>query len=140
MNMQLIQPNAGDNVAQRIGIQGVNVGDSITAGLPRVQPAGYQVLGDDPFNPATLVSNNFQTEDVFYWTHGNHALRTGVRLDRRQYNAFQSSAIRGILSFSGVYTNNPATLSGGNSLADMLLGGVINGNINILNGIRGFRR
>ncbi len=140
MNMQLIQPNAGDDVAQRIGIQGVNVGDSITAGLPRVQPSGYQVLGDDPFTPATLVSNNFQTEDVFYWTHGNHALRIGVRLDRRQYNAFQSSAIRGILNFSGVYTNNPATLSGGNSLADMLLGAPINGNINILNGIRGFRR
>src|SRR5204862_3575196 len=76
----------------------------------------------------------------FYWTRCIHSLRFGARVDRRQYNAFQSSAIRGNMSFSGVYTNNPATLISGNSLADMLLGVPINGNINILNGIRGFRR
>jgi len=141
LNMQLIQPNAGKNIAQQLGIQGVNTGDLITSGLPRVQPTGYQVLGDDPFNPATLVTNNFQTEDVFYWTHGTHSLRFGARLDRRQYNAFQSSAIRGIQNFSGVYTNNPASSAGtGNSLADMLLGAPISGNIIILEGIRGFRR
>jgi len=141
MNMQLIQPNAGKNIAQQLGIQGVNTGDFITSGLPRVQPSGYQVLGDDPYNPATLVTNNFQTEDVFYWTRGTHSLRFGGRLDRRQYNAFQSSAIRGIQNFTGVYTNNPASSPGtGNSLADMLLGAPINGNIVILDGIRGFRR
>lgn len=141
LNMQLIQPNAGRNIAQELGIRGVNTGDFITSGLPRVQPAGYQVLGDDPFNPATLVTNNFQTEDVLYWTRGTHSLRFGARLDRRQYNAFQSSAIRGILAFSGVYTNNPASPAGtGNGLADMLLGAPINGNIVILEGIRGFRR
>ncbi|MFN7926226.1 MAG: TonB-dependent receptor [Bryobacteraceae bacterium] len=141
MNMQLIQPNAGKNLAQQLGIKGVNTGDFITSGLPRVTPAGYQVLGDDPFNPATLVTNNFQTEDVFYWTRGAHALRMGARLDRRQYNAFQSSAIRGIQNFTGVYTNNPASPAGtGNSLADMLLGAPIGGNIVILEGIRGFRR
>ena len=141
LNMQLIQPNAGNNIAQKLGIQGVNTGDTITSGLPRVQPTGYQVLGDDPFNPAQLVTNNFQTEDVFYWTRGKHALRFGARLDRRQYNAFQSSAIRGIENFSGVYTNNPASPAGtGNALADMLLGAPISGNIIILDGIRGFRR
>lgn len=141
LNMQLIQPNAGNNLADQLGIPGVNAGDLITSGLPRVTPSGYQVLGDDPFNPAKLVTNNFQTEDVFYWTHGKHALRFGGRLDRRQYNAFQSSAIRGILNFTGVYTNNPASPAAtGNSLADMLLGAPVNGNINILNGIRGFRR
>jgi hypothetical protein len=141
LNMQLIQPNAGNNLAQKLGIQGVNTGDLITSGLPRVTPSGYQVLGDDPYNPATLVTNNFQTEDVFYWTRGTHALRFGARLDRRQYNAFQSSAIRGIQNFTGVYTNNPASPAGtGNSLADLLLGAPINGNITILDGIRGFRR
>lgn len=141
LNMQLLQPNAGRNVAQELGIRGVNTGDQITSGLQRVQPTGYQVLGDDPFNPAILVTNNFQTEDVFYWTRGTHALRFGGRLDRRQYNAFQSSAIRGIQNFSGVYTNNPASPAGtGNGLADMLLGAPVSGNIVILEGIRGFRR
>lgn len=141
MNMQLLQPNAGRNVAQELGIQGVNTGDMITSGLQRVTPAGFQVLGDDPFNPAILVTNNFQTENVFYWTKGTHSLRFGARIDRRQYNAFQSSAIRGIQNFTGVYTNNPAASAGtGISLADMLLGAPINGNIVILEGIRGFRR
>lgn len=141
MNMQLLQPNAGRNVAQELGIRGVNTGDEITSGLQRVTPAGYQVLGDDPFNPAILVTNNFQTEDIFYWTRGKHSLRMGARLDRRQYNAFQSSAIRGIQNFTGVYTNNPAAPAGtGNSLGDMLLGAPVGGNIVILEGIRGFRR
>lgn len=141
MNMQLLQPNAGRNVAQELGIRGVNTGDLITSGLQRVTPAGYQVLGDDPFNPAILVTHNYQLEDVFYWTKGTHSLRLGGRLDRRQYNAFQSSAIRGIQNFSGVYTNNPASPAGtGNSLADMMLGAPVNGNIVILEGIRGFRR
>ena len=102
---------------------------------------GYQVLGDDPFNPGILVTNNYQFEDVLYWSRGTHALRLGGRVDRRQYNAFQSSAIRGIQNFTGAYTNNPAAPAGsGNSLADLLLGAPVSGNINILEGIRGFRR
>ena len=141
MNMQLIQPNAGKNLATQLGIAGVNTGDFITSGLPRIQPSGYQVLGDDPYNPATLVTNNFQTENVFYWTKGTHSFRIGGRLDRRQYNAFQSSAIRGIMNFTGIYTTNPAASAGtGNGLADMLMGAPASGNIVILEGIRGFRR
>ena len=87
------------------------------------------------------MSNNFQYEDVFYWIKGDHSLRFGGRLDRKQYNAFQSSAIRGIFNFTGVYSNNPASsAASGDAVADMLLGAPINGNINILNGTRGFRR
>jgi hypothetical protein len=141
VNMQLLQPNAGVDVAQQLGISGVNTGDLITSGLQRVSVTGYQVLGDDPFNPGILVTNNFQMEDVFYWTRATHSIRFGGRLDRRQYNAFQSSAIRGIQNFTGVYTNNPAAPAGtGISAADLLLGAPISGNINILDGIRGFRR
>ncbi|MCS7023161.1 MAG: TonB-dependent receptor [Bryobacteraceae bacterium] len=141
MNMQLLQANIGRNVAQELGIAGVNTGDRITSGLPRVVSAGFQVLGDDPFNPGILVTNNFQLENILYWTKSKHSLRFGVRIDRRQYNAFQSSAIRGIQNFTGVFTNNPAAPAGtGISLADLLLGAPTNGNIVILEGLRGFRR
>lgn len=141
INMQLRQVNEGQNLATSLGIAGVNTGDLITSGLPRVNITGYRALGDDPFNPGILVSNNFQYEDVLYWTRGTHSFRFGGRVDRRQYNAFQSSAIRGVFNFSGVYTNNPAAAAGtGDGIADTLLGAPINGNINILEGIRGFRR
>lgn len=132
VNMQLLQPNVGDDVAQRIGIPGVNTGDDITSGLPRINYTGFVSLGDDPFNPGILASNNFQYEDIVFWTRGNHSIRFGGRFDRRQYNAFQTAGIRGILNHSGVYT--------GNSIGDGLLGAPINGNINILDGTRGFRR
>jgi hypothetical protein len=140
-NLRLVQPNAGRNVARELGIPGVNTGDELTTGLPRISVAGFQVLGDDPFNPGVLVTNNFQTENNFFWTVNRHSLRLGGRVDRRQYNAFQTNAVRGLMNFSGVYSNNPAAAAGtGNGIADMLLGAPITGNISILEGTRGFRR
>lgn len=140
-NLRLVQPNVGNNVASEIGIPGVNTGDIFTTGLPRISVTGYQVLGDDPYNPGVLVTNNFQTEDNYFWTVARHSLRMGARIDRRQYNAFQTNAVRGLMSFSGTYTNNPAAPGGtGNGVADLLLGAPISGSINILDGTRGFRR
>jgi outer membrane receptor protein involved in Fe transport len=140
-NLRLVQPNAGRNVANELGIPGVNTGDQLTTGMPRISVTGFQVLGDDPFNPGVLVTNNFQTEDNFFWTVSRHSLRMGFRYDRRQYNAYQTSAVRGLMNFSGVYTNNPAAAAGtGIGLADLQLGAPINGNISILEGTRGFRR
>lgn len=140
-NLRLVQPNFGRNVARELGIPGVNTGDDLTTGLPRISVAGFQVLGDDPFNPGILVTNNFQTENNFFWTIGRHSLRMGGRYDRRQYNAFQTSAVRGVMNFSGVYTNNPAAAAGtGIGVADLMLGAPVSGNISILEGTRGFRR
>ena len=39
-----------------------------------------------------------------------------------KFNLFQINAPRGYMNFTGQYTNNPATGSGGNGLADMLVG------------------
>lgn len=140
-NLGLVQPNVGKNVARELGIPGVNTGGTLTTGLPRISVAGFQVLGDDPFNPGVLVTNNFQTEDNFFWTVGRHSLRMGGRFDRRQYNAFQTNSVRGLMNFSGVYTNNPAAPGGtGIGAADLLLGAPITGSISILEGTRGFRR
>ncbi len=140
-NLRLVQPNVGRNVANELGIPGVNTGDQLTTGMPRISVTGFQVLGDDPFNPGVLVTNNFQTEDNFFWTVSRHSLRLGFRYDRRQYNAYQTSAVRGLMNFSGVYTNNPAAAAGtGIGLADLQLGAPIAGNISILEGTRGFRR
>jgi len=140
-NLILFQPNEGKDLAAELGIAGVNTGDKLTSGLPRITVAGFRELGDDPFNPGVLVTNNFQTEDNIFYNRGNHGLRFGVRWDRRQYNAFQTSAVRGIMNFSGVYTTNPASPAGtGIGAADLLLGAPISGNISIIDGTRGFRR
>ncbi|MBM3794405.1 MAG: hypothetical protein FJW31_10105 [Acidobacteria bacterium] len=140
-NLGLVQPNAGRNVANDLGIPGVNTGDLLTTGMPRITVAGFQALGDDPFNPGVLVTNNFQTEDNFFWTVSRHSLRMGFRYDRRRYNAFQTSAVRGVMSFSGVYSNNPAATAGtGIGLADLQLAKFQMFLASILNGTRGFRR
>ncbi len=140
-NLILFQPNEGKDLATELGIPGVNTGDTLTSGLPRITVSGFRELGDDPFNPGVLVTNNFQTEDNLLYNRGNHSLRFGVRWDRRQYNAFQTNAVRGIMNFTGVYTTNPASAAGtGIGAADLLLGAPISGNISIIDGTRGFRR
>ena len=141
LNMQLLQPNAGRNVAQELGISGVNTGDQITSGLQRVTAAGYQVLGDDPFNPGILVTNNFQTEDVFYWTHRRTHSVSECGWTEGNTTRFRAQQFAEFRTFPESTPTNPASPAGtGNSLADMLLGTPIGGNINILEGIRGFRR
>src|SRR5262245_25472668 len=140
-NLILFQPNEGKDLADELGIPGVNTGDTLTSGLPRITVSGFRELGDDPFNPGVLVTNNFQTEDNLIYVRGNHSLRFGLRWDRRQYNAFQTNAVRGILNFTGIYTTNPASPAGtGIAAADLLLGAPISGNISIIDGTRGFRR
>jgi outer membrane receptor protein involved in Fe transport len=65
----------------------------------------------------------------------------GGQAERKQYNIFQTSAPRGSLNFNGGFTANPARSSGtGYGLADLLLGLPANGNIQLLDGTRGFRR
>jgi Carboxypeptidase regulatory-like domain/TonB dependent receptor-like, beta-barrel len=140
-NLILFQPNEGKDLATELGIPGVNTGDTLNSGLPRITITGFRELGDDPFNPGVLVTNNFQTEDNLFYNRGNHSLRFGLRWDRRQYNAFQTNAVRGIMNFTGVYTTNPASTAGtGIGAADLLLGAPISGNISIIDGTRGFRR
>jgi hypothetical protein len=142
LNLRAFNPNYGQNISQQVGIPGSNVnGDPLTSGLAIVNISGFTSLGDSGSAPAVLVSQNAQWSDNFTKILGRHTLKVGGEVRRLQYNAFQSSQPRGTLSFSTIYTSNPAASSGtGIGAADLLLGRPASGGINYVAGTRGFRR
>lgn len=142
LNILALQLNYGNNLADEIGIPGVNSGsNAYSSGLPFINLTGYPSLGDSGFRPAIIAMNNYQVNDIVSWTKGRHSLRFGGEVIRRQRNVLQSSALHGILDFGPIYSTNPASPAGtGLSLADLLLGAPSDGNIAYLTGTVGIRR
>jgi hypothetical protein len=133
----------GQYLANQVGVPGSNVvGNLLTSGLPLFSITGFAPLGENGFNPAILVSNDYQFNDDVTLVRGRHTFKAGFQFIRLQYNAYQSSSLRGSMTFSTAYTSNPAASSGtGLGAADLLLGRPISGSILFLNGgPRGFRR
>jgi outer membrane receptor protein involved in Fe transport len=143
LNLTSQHINFGRNLAQELGIPGVNVpGDDLTSGnLSTISVTGYQSLGDAGFLPALVISDNMQWSDNLSWTRSRHSFKFGGESLWRRYNAFQSSIPRGTAAFGRTFTNNPAVATAsGDGLADLLLGVPQSSSINILNGTRGMRR
>jgi hypothetical protein len=137
------QPNYGVNVADQIGIPGINAGsDLFRSGLPQISITSLTGnIGDSGFRPTLIISENWQYSDNLSWYHGAHTFKFGGQILRRRYNLLQSTSSRGIYSISGVFTQNLASPAGtGFGPADALLGLPANGNITLLGGTRGFRR
>ena len=140
--IDLRQANYGNNVADQVGIPGINGGDDpLRTGLPTINVTGFQLLGDGGFKPGIIVSENWQFNDSLSWYTGGHSFKFGAEVMRRRYNLLQTTAAHGIYDFTGIYTQNllsPAKT--GIGLADLLLGTPADGNINTLAGTRGYRR
>jgi outer membrane receptor protein involved in Fe transport len=142
LNLRAFDLNYGRNVSNEIGVPGSNVtGDILTSGLAIFGISGLTGLGDNGFSPAIVVSENYQWSDNFTLIRGRHSLKFGGEARRLRYNAFQSSTLRGTMSFGTNYSSNPAAPNGtGLAAADVLLGRPGSGNIQYLTGTRGFRR
>ena len=142
LNLHSTNLDFGQFLASDIGIPGSNVaGDNLTSGLPLINITGLTPLGENPFNPAIIVSNDYQWGDDLTYLRARHTFKGGFQLIRLQYNAFQSSALRGMMNFSTAYTLNPASPQGtGLGAADLLLGRPISASIQFIVGTRGFRQ
>lgn len=115
--------NYGKNVAQQIGLNGVNI-DADSSGLSIIQISGLNTLGDASYIPIFTTDNTFQeTGDVSY-VKGAHSIKMGFNLIRRQVSPFQSPTARGQFSFNSNFTNDPSgmTAESGNAVASFLLG------------------
>ncbi len=142
LNLRSFNPNFGRNVSDELGIPGSNVaGDELTSGLAIIQIAGFRSLGGNGFSPAVIVSDNIQLSDTFSIISGRHSIKFGGELRRLRYNALQSNALRGTMTFGNNYTVNPASRAGtGLGPADVLLGRPAGGFIRFVTGTRGYRR
>ncbi|MDR3754325.1 MAG: TonB-dependent receptor [Terracidiphilus sp.] len=129
------------DVVTGLGIPGLKGGDPSTWGIPDVAfnsgPTGTTKsiwgaangLGDRGGDgPYVLNDPTWQIVDNFSWMKGKHSWRFGFEYNRQTFNQLGNQFSRGQFS-SGPYatalqsgTIGNATLSGGDSLADFLLG------------------
>jgi Carboxypeptidase regulatory-like domain len=106
------------NLSSVVGIPGV---DQNYPGLANLTLTGFTPLGVTN-TPNTSGSQDRQLSGDVTWNHGTHNIKVGVQAYWLQTNFLSSQQIGGIFNFTGQFTQNPATASGGSALADFLLG------------------
>jgi len=115
--------NNGKNVAQQLGLNGVNI-DNDSSGLSIISISGITTIGDASYIPIITINNLFQEVVGLTYLRGSHSIKFGYDLRRRQTDPFQSPTARGQFSFNTNFTNDPsgAVSGSGNAVASFLLG------------------
>jgi hypothetical protein len=109
------------NLASKLGLIGANTGpdSGAMASIGISGGSGYSAGNQ----PEVVPQNTWQATDTVSWVRGAHSLRFGFSVDHNGFGFFQLGAPSGSLSFTGTYTNNPASSSGtGAGYADFMLG------------------
>jgi hypothetical protein len=117
-------------LAESLGIPNAN-GGGAAGGLTNISISGTVGLGD---GSGTLYkyNTNYEYDQALSWVRGKHELKFGADVMSRRFAFFSPTWPVGTMSFTGVYTNNPASPSGtGYGLADFLLGHPISTQIDI---------
>jgi outer membrane receptor protein involved in Fe transport len=110
-----------DNLAAKLGLQGANTGQNSGA-MASIGISSFSSVGSSNL-PEVVPQNTWQLSDTAAWTHGAHSIKFGLSVDHNGFGFYQLSAPSGSISFTGTYTNNPASSSGtGAGFADFLLG------------------
>jgi outer membrane receptor protein involved in Fe transport len=122
----IIQQNSGSNINQQLGFPTILPG-SEDLGVPAVQIAGFDGIGEPENLPQDRRDNTFHYSDVLAWNPsfngGRHQFRFGADVRRFQLNFFLDEIARGQWSFLGgvsVPNANPALAS--SPLVDLLNG------------------
>jgi len=110
-----------DNLAAKLGLQGANTGQNSGA-MASISISSFSSVGSSNL-PEVVPQNTWQLSDTASWTHGRHSIKFGLGIVHNGFGFYQLSAPSGSLSFTGTYSNNPASSSGtGAGFADFLLG------------------
>ena len=121
-NINTLHLDTGENRSQQLGIPNANRGDLYSSGLSLFDISGYGHLGDSQYVPELATDHTFQFADTLSWIRGNHSLKFGGDVKRWNRNFYQAQAPFGRLGFTGLYSSQLTTSSGGSAIADMLLG------------------
>jgi outer membrane receptor protein involved in Fe transport len=110
-----------NNLAAKLGLQGANTGQNSGA-MASISISSFSSVGSSNL-PENVPQNTWQLSDTGSWTHGSHSIKFGLSVVHNEFGFYQLSAPSGSLSFTGTYSNNPASSSGtGAGFADFLLG------------------
>lgn len=96
--------------------------DPFAFGLPYFFVTDFSTVTDDPTLPQTQRDNTFNISESVSLTRGRHTWTIGAEWSRIQLNYQQSNLIRGEYTYTGAFTASSADASGGDALADFLLG------------------
>lgn len=97
------------------------VADPSYQGTPSISLNSYSTMGLATDTPTWLSTAERQIGDTLNLIRGRHAIRLGGEFRWSEFNLFQLNDLRGAFSFTGQYTSQTGA-SGGNALADLLLG------------------
>jgi hypothetical protein len=107
-----------------------------TNGITLFSPQGYTRVGNPGYTPTILSSEERQISDVLNLVRRKHSIAIGAEMRWSEYNIFQVPSPNGRFSFSGQFTQNPIDSTGGNAIADELLGLPIVSTIDTLVNVR----
>ena len=115
--------NQGTKFMDQIGIPGIDGYGYQWQAVGAFAITGWSQVGGTGNIPFVKATNNKQYSWHFTWIHDRHNVTFGYDLFRRGMNTVQMGSPSGAFSFTGQFTQNPASAAGtGAGLADALLG------------------
>lgn len=106
-NIDVASINAGSNLAQKIGIPGVNISDTASAMSQITFPNGeIRNLGANGNQPLITALDTFQYFDNLTYIAGRHTIKSGFSYTRRRRNVFNVDNIVGTFQFKSDLTSN----------------------------------
>ncbi|MBM3794711.1 MAG: hypothetical protein FJW31_11715 [Acidobacteria bacterium] len=104
---------------QVIGLRGV---DQTLPGTPEINVTGYRAIGTTNFNPNLINSQTRQLSGDTTWNRGNRAVKFGASIYFMQSHIVNPQRAKGAFDFDGRFTQNLVNATGGEPMADLLLG------------------
>lgn len=117
INNQSLPLNYGVDADTTVGF-GSNMNfNQLSSGLTPVGINGFPDLGDGAYVPLQDIDNTFQYLGTVSWTKGNHNIKFGASLIRRQARNVQSASALGSFSF-GLNSDNAQYAPGGTAIGN----------------------
>ncbi len=101
--------NYGNALSTQFGLTGANYVDGTSNFLTPFIPSGYGSVGDGEYLPLQDLDNNFQWNGSLTVNRGNHNMKMGGSLIRRQATNIQSAFAAGAFNFNDTYANSQVT-------------------------------
>src|SRR5262249_13292011 len=121
-NLDAQAPSSGPGLGQQLGVPNSNQLPQAN-GMPIFNIGGYTGIGGPASIPTIRLENTFNPVVNFTKIRGNHTLRFGSNLVRRQITDFQMNQGNGLFNFGVTFTQNPnAAANTGDGIASFLLG------------------
>jgi len=121
-NLDAQAPSSGPGLGTLLGVPYSNQLPQ-ASGMPIFSPSGYTGIGGPASIPTIRLENTFNPVASFTNLRGNHTLKFGTSLVRRQIIDFQMNQGNGLFNFDTNFTADPNKPAGtGDGIAGLLLG------------------